>query len=77
MGIPFQGHFASRDTWCLPAAVDVLETSLGDADCEWEIFRYEAEHGFMNDDLPDDYDAALTDKAWDRTLEFWGRHLGG
>jgi len=77
MRIPFQGHFASRDTWCLPTAVDVLEASLSDADCEWEIFRYEAEHGFMNDDLPDDYDAALTDKAWDRTLEFWAKHLDG
>ena len=72
---PFQGHFASRDTWCLPAAVDVLETSLGQADCEWEIFRYEAEHGFMNDDLPDDYDVALADQAWARTLGFWAKHL--
>jgi dienelactone hydrolase len=55
--------------------VDVLEASLGEADCESEIFRYDAEHGFMNDDQPDDYDAALTDQAWARTLKFWARHL--
>ena len=75
ISIPFQGHFASRDTWCLPAAVDVLERSLENADRESEIFRYEAEHGFMNDDLPDDYDAALTDQAWNRDLKFWAKHL--
>lgn len=34
ISIPFQGHFASRDTWCVPAVVDVLEVSLGQADRE-------------------------------------------
>jgi dienelactone hydrolase len=26
--IPFQGHFASKDDWCTPAAVDALEAAM-------------------------------------------------
>lgn len=29
----------------------------------------------MNDNLPDDYDVALAEQAWARTLEFWAKHL--
>ena len=75
--IPFQGHFARRDTWCTLAAVDALEAALGEAGREWEVHRYDADHGFMNEDLPDCYDAAVAGQAWARTLDFWKTHLGG
>ena len=29
--VPFQGHFANRDDWCTPAAVDALESALKSA----------------------------------------------
>ncbi len=75
--IPFQGHFANTDDWCNPAAVDALEAALGEADCDSEIFRYDGQHAFMNHQRPDVYDAAIADRAWARSLAFWGRHLGG
>ena len=73
--IPFQGHFANTDDWCHPAAVDALDGALGDAGCDYEIFRYDGQHGFMNQERPDVHDAAIAEQAWARSLDFWGRHL--
>ncbi|MFP6729334.1 MAG: dienelactone hydrolase family protein [Alphaproteobacteria bacterium] len=77
ISIPFQGHFANTDDWCNPPAVDALEASLAESDSDYEIFRYDGQHAFLNHERPDVYDAAIADQSWVRTLEFWGRHLGG
>ena len=74
--IPFQGHFANTDDWCDPAAVDALDGALAESGCDYEIFRYDGQHAFMNHERPDVHDAAIADKAWARSLEFWARHLG-
>ena len=43
---------------------------------EYEHYVYEdANHGFHNDTTPR-FDRAAADLAWERTLEFFGRHLG-
>ncbi len=75
--IPFQGHFANTDDWCNPDAVNALDAALGEGGCDYEIFRYDGQHAFMNQERPDVHDAAIADQAWARSLEFWGRHLGG
>ncbi len=75
--IPFQGHFANTDDWCNPEAVDALDAALAESGCAYEIFRYDGQHAFMNQERPDVHDAAIADQAWARSLVFWGRHLGG
>lgn len=72
IGIPFQGHFAARDDWCTPAAVDALEAKLK---VQHELHRYPAAHAFFNDKRPEVYDAACAKLAWERTLSFLNRHL--
>lgn len=73
--IPFQAHFASRDDWCTPEAVDDLELTMKTAGAQPEIFRYSADHAFFNKTRPEVYDEACAGLAWTRSLEFFGQHL--
>jgi carboxymethylenebutenolidase len=73
--IPFQGHFAKRDDWCTPAAVDALEQAMKQAGNAPEIHRYDAEHAFCNSTRPEVHDPAAADLAWRRTLAFLSTHL--
>lgn len=72
--IPLQGHFANRDDWCTPAAVDELETALARSGAPYEIHRYEAAHAFFNE-RSQAYDLASAEEAWNRTLLFLKRIL--
>ncbi len=72
IAMPFQGHFADRDDWCTPAAVDGLQAALT---VPAELYRYPADHAFFNDKRPEVYDAACAQKAWERTLAFFHKHL--
>jgi carboxymethylenebutenolidase len=73
--IPLQAHFASRDDWCTPAAVDGLESAMKAAGATPEIFRYTADHAFFNKTRPEVYDEACAELAWGRSLKFFGQHL--
>jgi carboxymethylenebutenolidase len=73
--VPLQAHFANRDDWCTPAAVDKFEAELKAAGKTTDVFRYEAEHAFMNEQR-DVHDRAAAEQAWDRMLAFWAQHLG-
>lgn len=73
--IPFQGHFASEDDWCTPALVDQLEAAMNDAGQKPDIYRYKAQHAFMNKTRPEVYDAACDVQAWERTVAFLRTHL--
>ena len=73
--VPLQGHFANRDDWCTPAAVDKFEAELKGAGKTAEIFRYDADHAFMNEQR-DVHDRAAAEQGWERMLAFWARHLG-
>jgi carboxymethylenebutenolidase len=73
--IPFQGHFANEDDWCTPEVVDKFEAALKAAGKHGDIFRYEARHGFMNEQRPTAHDRAAAELAWDRSLTFWKAHL--
>lgn len=74
--IPFQAHFANRDAWCTPAAVDALEAAMKAAGAQPEVFRYDADHAFCNQARPEVYDAACATLAWERMLPFLNKHLG-
>ena len=67
IAVPFQGHFADKDDWCTPAAVDALQTAMQAA--KPEIYRYDAAHAFFNERSPA-YDIACANVAWDRTVAF-------
>jgi len=73
--VPLQAHFANRDDWCTPAAVDAFEQALKAAGKPAEIYRYDADHGFVNEQRPDAHDRMAAELAWDRMLAFWARHL--
>ncbi len=72
--VPFQGHFAARDDWCTPDAVDNFETAIGPSGVPQEIHRYEAAHGFFNETVAA-YDAYSAAKSWQRTLAFLREHM--
>jgi carboxymethylenebutenolidase len=73
--VPVQGHFANDDDWCTPAAVDALEATLKKAGKPAEIFRYDAKHGFMNEQRPDVHQRQAAELAWSRTIAFLSKHL--
>lgn len=73
--IPFQAHFANQDGWCTPAAVDDLDAKLRDAGTTYELYRYEAQHAFFNEERPDVYDAQAAGQSWQRSLAFLKAHL--
>lgn len=72
--IPLQGHFAKVDDWCKPEHVDALEDALKLAGRTYEIYRYDAAHGFCNEET-EQYRPDLAELAWRRGLEFWQRFL--
>ncbi len=74
--VPFQGHFANQDDWCTPAAVDQLEAALAKSGVQREIYRYDAQHAFMNEARPEVYDAKAAELAWQRTTDFLKRTIG-
>ena len=80
---PLLAHWATQDGAFPIASVDALEERLRAAGVTYEGQRYLAQHAFANETavgphrLPiTQYDAAWAQIAWDRTLRFFGRHLG-
>ena len=81
---PLMGHFATQDAFFPPEQIDGLEAKLRDAGVTFECHRYLAHHAFANETAQGpgrlhpgtQYDAAWAQMAWDRTLRFFGRHLG-
>jgi carboxymethylenebutenolidase len=81
--VPLLGHWATQDQFFAIASVDQLEEKLHAAGVNLEFHRYLAHHAFANEEaqgprrLPaTQYDAAWAQQAWDRSLRFFGRHLG-
>ena len=69
--VPVLAHFGDKDHW-IP--VDTVAPFKA-AHPEVEVHVYEADHGF-NCDQRGSYDAAAAKLARERTLAFFGRHLG-
>ncbi|MBH9553572.1 dienelactone hydrolase family protein [Inhella sp. 4Y17] len=74
IAIPFQGHFAEQDDWCTPTVARGLEAEMRDAGRTPDIHFYPAGHGFFNATRAV-YDAASAELAWQRLMNFFGRHL--
>lgn len=74
--VPLQGHFANDDDWISPKMVNEFEAALKKAGKTFEIYRYEAKHGFMNEERLDVFNAKAKAEAWERTLAFLRCHLG-
>ena len=72
--IPLILHFANHDDWCTPAKVNELEATLKQSKSQFELYRYDAHHAFMNEARPEVYDAACAKTAWQRTLDFLKKH---
>jgi carboxymethylenebutenolidase len=75
IAVPLQCHFANQDDWCTPAAVDAFETTIKQAGVNHELFRYQAQHGFFNEQRPDVHDLDASNLAWERMLSFLNTHL--
>lgn len=72
---PLQGHFALHDTFFPIASVDGLDRRLQKRGTAHEFHRYDAGHAFGNE-TGANHDPEATEQAWDRTLRFFGRHIG-
>ena len=55
-----------------PAKVNQLEGALKQSKTKFELYRYEAQHAFMNEARPQVYDAGSAKLAWERTMNFLG-----
>jgi carboxymethylenebutenolidase len=80
--IPLMGHWAIDDAPFPIAGVDKLEEKLREAGVAFEFHRYQAMHAFANETQVGDKRLPITEykpeaaaTAWDRTLDFFGRHL--
>jgi carboxymethylenebutenolidase len=73
--VPLQGHFATRDDWCTPQLVDSFEKGLKDAGKTAELFRYDADHAFVNEQRAAVHDRAAAELAWGRAVAFFHHHL--
>ena len=81
--IPLQGHWATQDQFFKIETVDGLEAKLSAAGVHYEFHRYLAHHAFANETAvgpgriaATQYDPVWAQQAWDRTLRFFGNHLG-
>ena len=78
---PLMGHFAIHDGFFKIEQVDQLEQKLKAAGVKYTFYRYDAGHAFASDDpiihtVGLKKDATAAAQAWDRTLDFFGQHLG-
>ena len=73
--VPLQGHFANKDDYVTPAAVDAFERGLKAAGKEHEFFRYDADHAFANEQRMAVHDREASELAWGRAIAFFRKHL--
>ncbi len=73
--IPLEGHFANRDEFIAPAAVDAFEAGLKAAGKAYEFFRYDADHAFANEQRMAVHDREASELAWGRATAFFKKHL--
>jgi carboxymethylenebutenolidase len=73
---PWLGLFGDLDKGISVESVEALRTALGDAKVDTDIVRYpDADHGF-HCDARGSYHAESAADGWQRTLEWFARHLG-
>jgi carboxymethylenebutenolidase len=71
------GHYAENDDWASPAATRELEMKLKSLGKKAELIVYPGtHHGFFNDTRPEVHAAEASQKAWERTIQFFQGELG-
>jgi carboxymethylenebutenolidase len=76
MKAAIQCHFGEKDSYIPLEAVEEIRKTLEREKKTFEVHVYEgAGHGFMCEERPD-YAAAAAKLAWERTLAWFGKHLG-
>ena len=71
-----QLHYASLDER-VNAGIAAYEEALKKNNTRYELYMYEgANHAFHNDTAPTRYNEAAAKLAWQRTMEFFKKHLG-
>jgi carboxymethylenebutenolidase len=75
---PVLGHFGTSDDFVPVDDAKALEKELNDAGADANFEFYEgAGHAFANDhDRLGTYDQEKSDSAWQKTVDFFKRHLG-
>jgi carboxymethylenebutenolidase len=73
IAIPLQLHLAEKDASFSPENARALEAKLK-GKANFESYWYDAEHAFGNETGPK-YNATHAKLAWDRTLDFFAKHL--
>ena len=73
--VPVQGHFSNTDDFVTPARADAFDAALTKEGIPHEIFRYDADHAFMNEQR-DVHDRAAAELGWKRLLGFLKTNLG-
>jgi len=53
-----------------------LQATLESAGVDYELFRYEGQHGFMNEARPEVFEPEATAKAFERSIAFLQTKLG-
>ena len=70
-----QLHYAGLDDR-INAGIPAYEDALKKAGITYELYMYEGvNHAFHNDTAPARYNEAAAKLAWQRTIEFFGKHL--
>lgn len=70
-----QLHYAALDER-VNAGITAYEEALKKANITYELYKYEgANHAFHNDTAPTRYNAEAAKLAWQRTLDFFAKHL--
>jgi len=75
--VPVQCHFGNKDKhagFSDPETANALEEKLKAANVKYEFYRYEADHGFMNQ-TREAYDPEISKLAFERTVTFLRAHL--
>jgi len=73
---PVLGHFATQDNWINKQMVTGFESAMDAAGKSYTNYWYDAQHAFANPTSAR-YDAGDAALAWQRTLDFLKRQLGG
>jgi carboxymethylenebutenolidase len=56
--------------------VDAFEKGMKEAGKSLELHRYDAEHGFANEQRMTVHDRQDAELAWNRATEYFAKHLG-
>ncbi|HEU5464344.1 MAG TPA: dienelactone hydrolase family protein [Candidatus Binatia bacterium] len=71
---PLQLHLAENDQAFSPQGAKALEAKLREGKVPFESYWYNAGHAFFNE-KGQNYNAECAKLAWDRTVEFFRKHL--